>query len=270
VLDEALADRILTAEETAQLRELADDLGLSEEDLQVIYADYLAGMATAAAADGVITDAELEGLSAVTAMLQMPSGTVDAFLAAALTARAVSNQLAVLSPQALFAGQGVVFTGESDQRSELEALATARGLRVTGSTSRKTAVLVTEDAASQSAKARTARELGIPVLTPAAFRTLLADVRSPGEVPASAQLAKAHIQRALQRPVPGMDLPLARQRVLVAGDDDVLAAAVRMRVLALGGTVGSYVTSSLYAAVMCGGRDRSGRADKAAAPRWSR
>jgi DNA polymerase-3 subunit epsilon len=62
-------------------------------------------------------------------------------------------------------------------RTEIEALATAAGLRVTTSVSRKTALVVAADPYSQSGKAATARTLGIRMVTEHVFLDLLNHTR---------------------------------------------------------------------------------------------
>ena len=58
-------------------------------------------------------------------------------------------------------------------RADIEALATAAGLRVTSSVSAKTALVVAADPYTQSGKASTARKLGIRLVTEQVFLHLL-------------------------------------------------------------------------------------------------
>lgn len=75
-------------------------------------------------------------------------------------------------------GDGVAFTGGDEAvRAALESTARERGLRVTGSVSGRTVVLVTDDVASGTGKARRAAALGTRVVGTVAFATLLGDVR---------------------------------------------------------------------------------------------
>lgn len=75
-------------------------------------------------------------------------------------------------------GDGVAFTGGDEAvRAALEHAARERGLRVTGSVSGRTVVLVTDDGASGTGKARKAATLGTRVVGTVAFATLLGDVR---------------------------------------------------------------------------------------------
>ena len=72
----------------------------------------------------------------------------------------------------------MAFTGDMDtSRTEIEALATAAGLRVTSAVSRKTALVVAADPYSQSGKAATARTLGVRIVTEHVFLDLLNHTR---------------------------------------------------------------------------------------------
>ncbi len=64
----------------------------------------------------------------------------------------------------------MVLTGDmSIGKDELKALAESAGLRVTGSVSGKTALLVAADPWSQSGKAKAARDLGVRIVTEQVF-----------------------------------------------------------------------------------------------------
>lgn len=77
----------------------------------------------------------------------------------------------------LHPGDRICFTGQmSRPREELEAIAEAAGLRVTGSVSGKTAMLVCADAHSLSGKATKARASGTVVVSEPKFHQLLADL----------------------------------------------------------------------------------------------
>lgn len=76
------------------------------------------------------------------------------------------------------------FTGEmSLDRAELERRAAAAGLRVTSSVSGKTDVLVAANAASMSAKALRARELGTRVIAEPVFLNLLERIEPVNGLP---------------------------------------------------------------------------------------
>ena len=71
VLDRALIDRILALHEIDELIGLAKDLGLSQEQTEVVHCDYLAALARQAYADGELTDAEIADLLVVADLLDL-------------------------------------------------------------------------------------------------------------------------------------------------------------------------------------------------------
>ncbi|MGV9553673.1 exonuclease domain-containing protein, partial [Streptomyces ardesiacus] len=80
----------------------------------------------------------------------------------------------------LVQGMKVAVTGETrTARADLVLRGVAAGLNMMTSVSRHTSVLVTNDSAGGSAKARRARAEGVPVIDESAFLRLLGDVR-PG------------------------------------------------------------------------------------------
>ncbi|NEB10884.1 DEDDh family exonuclease, partial [Streptomyces coelicoflavus] len=100
----------------------------------------------------------------------------------------------------LVQGMKVAITGETrTARSDLVLRGVAAGLNMMGSVSRHTSVLVANDSAADSAKARRARAEGVPVVDEAAFLRLLGDVR-PGT---------SHEGTALPGPAPAVPAPEA-------------------------------------------------------------
>jgi DNA polymerase-3 subunit epsilon len=172
VLDAVLEDRIITPQETDQLTELAAQLGITKSAALRAHRDYLAHVCAAAWRDGTVTDSEHADLLEVARLLGISAAEAEIILheAPARTARSLNRDPSRL----LQAGDRVVFTGDMDaSRTEIEAVATAAGLRVTSSVSRKTALVVAADPYSQSGKAATARTLGIRMVTEHIFLDLL-------------------------------------------------------------------------------------------------
>jgi DNA polymerase-3 subunit epsilon len=172
VLDTVLEDRLITAGETAQLTDLAAQLGVTQDAARQVHRDYLGHVSAAAWRDGTVTDSERADLLEVARLLGVPATEAEGILRDAL---ARPDRRLHRDPSRLFhAGDRVVFTGDMDiSRTEIEALATAAGLRVTTSVSRKTALVVAADPYSQSGKAGTARQLGVRMVTEHVFLDLL-------------------------------------------------------------------------------------------------
>lgn len=171
-LDRALEDRRVIAAEADSLRDLAMSLGVGADALTTAHQMYLGALAVAAWADGVISDAEHADLEEVARLLGLPVSVVDAELAAA---RDMTSETTVpVKGRTVHVGDPVCITGDTaTPRDELEARAAGAGLRVTGAVSRKTRLVVAADPDSESAKARRARELGIPLMVEPVFLAML-------------------------------------------------------------------------------------------------
>ncbi|MEU6145571.1 TerD family protein [Streptomyces sp. NPDC047081] len=187
-------------------------------------------------------------------------------------------------------GMKVAITGETDHaRAELIGRAVAAGLNMMTSVSRHTSLLVTNEPASDSAKARRALAEGVPVVDEPTFLRLLADVRpgtehettavtvAPVAEPAVAQRElvpapttaapapepAARATAAPRGPVPAprrqapavgtLHGPLAGHRVLVLGGLHADAAAARTRVVELGGSAAINLSASVTDVVLLEG-----------------
>ena len=185
ILDRVLEDRIVSEDELTQLAGLATDLGLTQDTARQAHRDYLTSLAAAAWHDLQVTDAERADLLDVARLLDVPADEALAILEGGRHAPPAAGQTA-----ALRAGDKVVFTGDMTlSRTEIEARATAAGLRVTASVSAKTALVVAADPYTQSGKANRARELGVRMVTEQVFLHILDCTQSTrpaiSETPAS-------------------------------------------------------------------------------------
>ncbi|QOV38256.1 TerD family protein [Streptomyces ferrugineus] len=191
-------------------------------------------------------------------------------------------------------GMKVAITGETAHaRAELVGRAVAAGLNMMTTVSRHTSVLVTNEPASGSAKARRAVAEGVPVIDEHAFLRLLADVRpgtaheatavtvalvaepEPEPVGTPVELAPTTTSAvpapeaaapptaapgagvpAPRQPVPSvvtLDRPLAGHRVLVLGGIHADAAAARTRIVELGGSAAVNLSASVTDVVLLEG-----------------
>src|SRR5690625_97663 len=169
VLENALLDRAISRTEGRQLVETARAAGLSAPTVRRLHEDYLRAVAAEALDDGVVTDAERDGLAAVADALGLTVRHVtDAMAwAAAHTAPSTKNSGFALRP-----GDRVVFTGDMNRRrDEWIAAVVAAGL-TSGGVTKYTRVLVAADPDSLSGKAVKARSYGIPVVSEAAFEQM--------------------------------------------------------------------------------------------------
>ncbi|MFD8900116.1 TerD family protein [Streptomyces ardesiacus] len=195
----------------------------------------------------------------------------------------------------LVQGMKVAVTGETrTARADLVLRGVAAGLNMMTSVSRHTSVLVTNDSAGGSAKARRARAEGVPVIDESAFLRLLGDVRpgtphegavppeavpvqepappadpGPAEGPAPVLPAvpaprapgpgeaAAAPKPAGRRPAKPRG-PLSGRRVLVLGGTHPDAVAARTRVVELGGAAAINLSAGVTDVVVLDG----GRADR--------
>lgn len=200
LLDRALVGRHLSATDQDALVSAATTLGLHRDDVLRLHRQYLAAVTTAAAHARADTSNASTGTPTGTEVAGTYAGTEAETAAADTTAAAERADLAMVAallgldpadagtvdpPPAtidrfhLAPGDVVTFTGDmQDRREALHALATAAGLTVDDRfVTRRTRLLVAADPDTLSGKAATARRYGIPIITEAAFHTLLSTPR---------------------------------------------------------------------------------------------
>jgi DNA polymerase-3 subunit epsilon len=159
LLDWALVDRRISATESDALVAAAEAMHLGRGEVIALHHAYLAGIAQAALADGVVTDAERRELDEVATLLGLPPASIGAALASAAGVRIPRQRFA------LTAGDVVVFTGDSvPPREDLERHARDAGLEVGSAVTPETRLLVAADVDTMSVKARKAITFGVPVV----------------------------------------------------------------------------------------------------------
>lgn len=168
VLDEALLDRYISVNEADSLIAVAAQLGMDRSSAVAAHRLYLAALVEAAWEDGEVTPAELDDIRHVAALLGLSGSDVSG-----AAERRPSRETKV--PRfTLEKGDIVVFTGQmSEPREFFEQRASAAGLVVGSSVTKKTSLVVAADPDSLSGKARKAGSYGIPVVAEGAFGTLL-------------------------------------------------------------------------------------------------
>ncbi|MBN0040532.1 DNA polymerase III subunit epsilon [Cellulosimicrobium cellulans] len=200
LLDAALLDRYVSHSERAALLAEARHAGLDRLAVEAVHRDYLAALARAEldALDGATATGDRDGgaslrddpaLHEVAGQLGLDADDVAGAVEAALAAR-LADDLAVAPRPAFVLAEGdeVVLTGSmSRTREAWERDVRAAGLSPWPYVTRRTRLVVAADPDSLSTKARTARRYGIPVVTEAAFGTLLAaSCATSGRAPGAA------------------------------------------------------------------------------------
>lgn len=177
---DALEDGVISDDEAVALQDLAEIYELSPEDLARAHRAFLMALAHRALDDGHVSRDEREQLETVAKALTLPDTLVPSLIAEADAARAarLSARLRPLPAdwalgEPLRVGDKVVFTGcDERERLRLERRANELGVRVLGTVSRLTAMLVT-DGSFEGTKLAKAKELDTRVVEPAAFARLL-------------------------------------------------------------------------------------------------
>ncbi|BBH68822.1 hypothetical protein ACTI_55070 [Actinoplanes sp. OR16] len=169
LLDRALLDRHISANEADQLVDTADRLGLARVDVELLHRRYLTSLAAIAFEDLVITADERSDLDSVAGLLGLTPADVDVALATAREAPEPARTSWRLSP-----GDMVVFTGSMNPSRDIwEAEAARYGLNTGGNVTKKTRLLVAADPDSMSGKAKKAEQYGIPIVHPSAYKAML-------------------------------------------------------------------------------------------------
>jgi len=199
LLDRALLDRLISVREQGALVACARDLAIDQPTALGLHRTYLHSHARAAWADGVVSEPEREDLLAVAALLDLDPAEVTGALAAAegsgAAERGSANQdqgeegcPAGAAPSSANFGAGVnhfrlqpgdlvVFTGQlAEPREVWVERAVAAGLVPHPGVTKKVRLVVAADPDSLSGKARKAVDYGIPIVTEAAFASMVGSV----------------------------------------------------------------------------------------------
>ncbi|MFT4124218.1 MAG: exonuclease domain-containing protein [Microbacteriaceae bacterium] len=166
LVDEALADGLLSVDETDGLLAAATRMSIGTAARRSLHAQYFRDLVAAVWADGVLTDAEAERISAVGIMLGIPAAVIADGLVppAPRPRRRLVPPVVVVPPTGLAPGSLVVLTGQMRHpRSVYEAELVLRGHRVHPAVTRDVDLVVAADVDSLSGKARKARQYGIPI-----------------------------------------------------------------------------------------------------------
>ncbi|SKG74758.1 DNA polymerase [Mycobacteroides abscessus subsp. bolletii] len=177
LLDYAVADLKVDADESRELALLAEDLGLTEHRRARAHTEFLLGLIDAALDDGVVTDEEFEQLCRTAALLDLD----DSVVCARTNPYRVRTETVELQAgmRVCFTGAAQPPSGEQVEREDLEASARRHNLEpVTSVTKANCQLLVAADPASMSGKAKNAQKFGIPVASVADFLAAL-ESRSP-------------------------------------------------------------------------------------------
>jgi len=180
-LERVLEDRRVDAGEEEALVSLARALGLDGDAIQKLHGGYLDRLLAAALDDGIVTDHERRDLNAVARLLGFDNEHVGEALARSERRQPTAQFLAPLGEAPNVRGTRVCFTGESIcsyrgqplTRETAAELASAAGVEVAESVTKKLDILVVADPHTQSGKARKARQYGTRIIHEPVFWQML-------------------------------------------------------------------------------------------------
>lgn len=162
-LDWVLDDGVIDQKERAEIKRLAEELGIPERERLKAHRDYFDCIVDAAKRDGVVSPAEHEIIARIADQLEL----ADVEIPDPTPVTVVEN----LEPGDRICFTGTAFVnGRTWSRDDLQALARKAGLvPVPSVTKKRCDILVAADVASRSSKARAARSYGKPVVSVADF-----------------------------------------------------------------------------------------------------
>lgn len=168
MLDAALADGLLSVNETDELTELSRELRLDETDRSTLHNQYFGDLVAAAWDDAVLSDDERQEIKTVATLLDIAPTALEAALndprPMATVPEPPYGQDAEPTAVTLDGSCVVVLTGEMRRpRGAIEADLERLGIATSRALTKKTTLLVAADVDSLSGKARKAKQYGIPI-----------------------------------------------------------------------------------------------------------
>ena len=157
-MDRCLDDGILEDSERAWLDDTARELGLSGPGRAQLHEQYFELLKRQILADGIVTHDEEQLAAQIAAALSLSSTDIRA------TDRTADRVELKAGMNVCFTGTAII-DGVPANRELLEKIATLAGMTPLRTVTKKTDVLVAADPLSQSGKARTARQRGIPIIS---------------------------------------------------------------------------------------------------------
>ncbi len=177
LLDRALEDRHLTADEAEGLVSTALRQGLSKPTIERLHNEFFQILTAQAWADEVVSTVEAEDLQLVGEFLGLDTESVRRAIASPLLTLTTARVATPNAPSHLPPGTTICFTGELHatilgrpvSRDQASVLAARAGLVVVNSVTKKLDVLIVADPQSNSGKAKQARKYGIRIIAEAVF-----------------------------------------------------------------------------------------------------
>lgn len=179
ILDDILADRIVTEEESEKLFVLSDEYNISRKNAMEIHEEYLRRLVRTYLLDNVITDSEYADLSKVAKILSLRDQLdliidLEKAVLPSLQKSAEENQQEYVGKSVCFTGQLISsIDGVPIDRKKAQELALQKGMVVKSGVSQKLDYLVVADPHTQSGKAKKARQVGTKIIAEPVFWRML-------------------------------------------------------------------------------------------------
>lgn len=181
LLDEILADRIITQSESEMLMDFLNVFSISQEQAIDIHSEYLRKLARVYLLDNYLSECECQDLSKVAALLCVEQDKLSQIIEFEKANIAKENLSSETCPAADYIGKSICFTGQLISkiagrlidRSFAQQMAMERGLVIKNGVSKNLDMLVVADPNSLSGKAQKARELGIKIIAEPVFWNMI-------------------------------------------------------------------------------------------------
>lgn len=181
LLDEILADRVITKSESDVLIDFINEFNISQDQVIDVHNEYLRKLARVYLLDNLISKSEYQDLVNVSDLLCVNKAKLDKLIEfenAKIAKQQISTQP---KEESKYIGKCICFTGQLIskldgniiERSLAQQLAMERGLIIKSGVSPKLDFLITADPNSLSGKAKKAKELGIKIIAEPVFWNMI-------------------------------------------------------------------------------------------------
>jgi len=160
MLDWALSDGTLSADEKRLVQATRSELGLSGQQTASLHGSYLKSIETAILRDGRVTEDEARLYSKMSKMLGLGDVKIE------VTASVSADDGMKPGCRVCFTGAAIDAQGVPIERADLEIIAAAKGFQSVKSVTKKGCdLLVAEDSETMSGKGQNAQKWGIPIMS---------------------------------------------------------------------------------------------------------
>lgn len=178
LLDEILADRLISQNESQRLFEIAVEYGISKDKALFLHNSYFMNLIRVALIDRIITDVEMRDLIQVSKLLNLSQEDVKRHI---IEGQKTATASQLVQNKKDFVGKSVCFTGTLNScckgmpitREVAQKIAMEHGLIVKNGVTKGLDYLVVADPETMSGKAKKAREYQTVILAEQAFWNML-------------------------------------------------------------------------------------------------